>query len=228
MRFSALRSRYVQICSMIAAVVMCFTMHAPTAHANILTPSTYLSFADSPFKADLGNGDFTYFNLEDFEDNLLNTPGVTASTGTIIGPQRGLISDTTSDPRTPGRGLLSVLPNTVITFTFNPSVLGALPTHVGIVRTDGASPITIEAFDSAGNSLGSLTTNDTPVPKRFYGATNVAGISRVTIGNPFGIEVDHLQYGLARSTMQIPTPATLPPVVLGLACIFARRRLPKN
>ena len=44
--------------------------------------SFYLSEADSPF-----NGyDFDSFYLENFEDGLLNVPGVSASTGSVVGP----------------------------------------------------------------------------------------------------------------------------------------------
>ena len=39
--------------------------------------TNYLSNADSPFR----NLNSTYFHLENFEDHLLNTPGVTASAG---------------------------------------------------------------------------------------------------------------------------------------------------
>ena len=46
--------------------------------ALVVTP--YLSAANSPFSP----GSFTYFHLENFEDHLLNTPGVSASLGSGV------------------------------------------------------------------------------------------------------------------------------------------------
>ena len=43
-----------------------------------------------------------------------------------------------------------------ITYTFDAGVLGALPDAVSIVWTDGVNPITFEAFDEFGNSLGTV------------------------------------------------------------------------
>src|SRR5262249_22605979 len=57
-----------------------------TASTRYFGPTPYLSFQDSPFRS----GTFTYFYLEDFEDHLLNTPGVAADAGgvtsVIFGP----------------------------------------------------------------------------------------------------------------------------------------------
>src|SRR5438067_673727 len=53
-----------------------------SARAAFLGPSPYLSFADSPFNG----GSFGYFYLETFEDGALNTPGVTASAGSVTSP----------------------------------------------------------------------------------------------------------------------------------------------
>src|SRR5213080_4377331 len=46
-----------------------------------------------------------------------------------------------------------------VTWTFDATVLGGLPTCVGVVWTDGAGPTTFEAFDANGVSLGTVTAN---------------------------------------------------------------------
>ena len=54
------------------------TLAVPFSGATLLGPTPYLSFANSPFFG----GAFSYFYLENFEDHLLNTPGVTGN-GTV-------------------------------------------------------------------------------------------------------------------------------------------------
>ena len=45
------------------------------AAASLIGPTPYSSFADSPF----AGGSFSWFYVEDFEDGLINTPGVSVS-----------------------------------------------------------------------------------------------------------------------------------------------------
>lgn len=233
---------------------------AASSEAALLGPSAYLCFdrtgtsslepaytgscgtSDSPFAADANAGNFSYFHLETFEDHLLNTPGVTASAGgvtsVVFGPS---IHDSVDadDGTIDGSGLngddyFSGSGSAGITFTFNAGVLGALPTNVGIVWTDGAGAITFEAFDENGNSLGTLdgtfdngSFNGETAEDRFYGATNAGGISSIFISNASGgIEVDHLQYGLAGTApSRTPEPASLAILGAGLAAFgMARRR----
>jgi hypothetical protein len=52
------------------------------ASAQLIGPTPYLSSLDSPFNGPV----FSYFFLENFEDGLLNVPGVTASAGSLIPP----------------------------------------------------------------------------------------------------------------------------------------------
>jgi hypothetical protein len=112
-----------------------------------------------------------------------------------------------------------------ITFTFDPEILGGLPTHVGIVWTDGGSPaddggldadISFEAFDADGNSLGVTGATDLgdadraggTAEDRFFGVVYMGGISMIRIrDNDDGpIEVDHLQYG----RIEPPAPQNQP------------------
>lgn len=191
---------------------------ATSTSAALLTPvNPYLSSADSPFDG----GSFSYFHLEDFEDGLFNTPGVTASAGgvtsVIFGPfihdsvdgDDGVIDGSGLD----GDSYFSNSGANGISFIFDEVALGDLPTSVGIVWTDGAGSTTFEAFDAGGISLGSITmliadgsNNGETAEDTFFGATNGGGISRIFISNSSGgIEVDHLQYGAS----VIPLPAAV-------------------
>jgi len=186
-----------------------------------LGPSSYVEFADSPFS---GAG-FGYFYLEDFEDSALNTPGVSASAGNPTGPG-GLTDSVDADDGmidgsgTQGRSLFGN-GATGFTFTFDAGVLGSLPTHVGIVWTDGAisNEVTFEAFDAMGFTLGAIVASGIgdsdflggTSEDRFFGVVEPQGISAVHIFNSMmsgggsGIEVDHLQYG---GTV-VPVPAAI-------------------
>lgn len=181
-----------------------------TFSATLIGPLPYLSQDDSPFKDSIVAG--TTF-LEDFEDGLLNVPGVTVSAGQILGPQGpfpGLNDSVDGDDGTiDGRGTGGhdyFSDGTSITFTFNADDLGGkLPTHAGIVWTDGKGATTFEVFDAAGASLGTIGPTNiadaeisgTTAEDRFFGVTNVTGISAIRISNTeVGIEVDHLQYGI--------------------------------
>jgi hypothetical protein len=210
---------------------------SPTAWAGLPElkgPTPYLEFADSPFDG----LSFDWFHLEDFEPLSstsgpgFDVPGVSASDGGIIPPgySGSIDSVDEDDGAIDGSGLLGhsffnspAAPPLV--FTFDAGALGTLPTHAGIVWTDGISPIVFEAFDAGGNTLGTVvgthaiygsyggqTDSD-----RFYGAIDPGGISRIEIksGIPGGIEVDHLQYGAA-SASPGPTPIPVRPRRLGV------------
>ena len=214
-------------------------LSAGEASAGPIGPSPYLSFADSPFNG----GSFSYFHLETFEDHLLNTPGVTANAGgvtsVVFGPS---IHDSVDadDGVIDGSGLRGdsyFTPNgsAGVRFTFSAAILGALPTHAGIVWTDGSGTTTFEAFDALNNSLGTIgpvaiadgSFNGETAEDRFFGWTNAGGISSIFISNQFGgMEVDHLQYGLAASvgpTVPEPTAGFL--LATGLAGLATWRKL---
>jgi hypothetical protein len=202
----------------------------------LLGPTPYTSSANSPF-----NGvTFSYFHLENFEDGMgfLNTPGVTGVGGVPQGP--GGITDsvdaddgTIDGSGTNGRSYFNQAGSAGITFNFNAATLGGLPTHVGIVWTDGAGMITFEAFGPGGVSLGTVTGNHANFTitgetdeDRFYGVFSSAGISFINIRNSAGgIEVDHLQYGgVSQGPSAVPEPATLLLLCTGLAGIAAKAR----
>ena len=176
------------------------------ANAGLLGPSPYLQASDSP----LSGGRYSYFYLENFEDHLLNVPGVTTSSGgvtsVVFGPA---IHDSVDadDGVIDGSGLqgdsyFSFDGSGGIKFTFNSGTLGSLPTDAGIVWTDGAGTTTFEAFDQNGVSLGVIAPvsiadgsfNGETAEDRFFGVNNPGGVSAIFISNSSGgIEVDHLQ-----------------------------------
>jgi len=180
-------------------------------------PTPYLSKNDSPFLTSINAG--TTF-LETFESGALATPGVTASAGSAIGPG-GLTDSVDGDDGsidgsgTNGHSFFSGSGSTGITFTFDATVLGSLPTQVGIVWTDGAGTTLFEAFGPGGVPLGQIgpvaiadgSFSGTTDEDRFFGVTNAGGISAIRISNTSGgIEVDHLQYGVFGAA---PPPPTL-------------------
>ena len=215
---------------------------AGSAHAALATfgPTPYLSFADSPFNG----GSFSYFFLENFEDHLLNTPGVTASAGgvtsVVFGPS---IHDSVDadDGAIDGSGLRGDSYFTGdgaggIRFTFNASVLGSLPTSAGLVWTDGGAgtSVTFTVFGETGQQIFTTTqsgfadssNSGETAEDRFFGASNSAGISAIFMSNASGgMEVDHLQYGAA-GVAAIPEPESYAMLLAGLGVLgfTARRR----
>jgi hypothetical protein len=131
-----------------------------TAHVGAQTfigPTLYLSRNDSPFVASITAGT-TY--LETFESGALTTPGVTITGGSVITPS-GITDCVDADDGAidgSGTGGHSLFGSGIagITFTFDATALGDLPTQVGIVWTDGAGTTLFEAFGPGGVPLGQI------------------------------------------------------------------------
>ena len=170
-----------------------------------LGPTPYLSESDSPFAASIAAGTTV---LEDFEDGTL-LPGVAASAGSPFAPSNGTDSVDGDDGMIDGSGkdgwsFFSPSGPNGITFTFDAVTLGALPTHVGIVWTDGSGTTLFEAFGPGGAPLGAIgpvALADGPFTgqtgeDRFFGVEDPGGIGSIKVSNSGGgIEVDHLQLG---------------------------------
>lgn len=223
----------------VLATLLGTALVATPVWAQEIGPTPYLSFADSPF-AGLAfvPGDFY---LEDVEDGLINTPGlVVTGSGLCVTNEAGCFLGTLIDSvgnggnETVGHSIFANGNAGPITITFDAGVLGYLPTAAGLVWTDGANPITFEAFDQNGVSLGILVGNHadgsnsgTTDEDRFYGAINPGGISRLTIIDPAGIEIDHIQYGLLAQIEGVPEPSTWAMILFGfgaIGCVLRRRR----
>ncbi|HWP65038.1 MAG TPA: hypothetical protein VNO26_03885 [Candidatus Limnocylindria bacterium] len=176
----------------------------PAHGATSLGPSPYLDRTNSPL--DTLAPDFV---LEDFEDGLLNVAGVTPSAGAVLAPGPDTDSVDADDGAIDGFGRdghsWSAADGAAgITFTLDPTVLGGFPREAGVVWTDGQGPVTFEAFDAFGASLGVIgpvtagdgATDGATPEDRFFGVRHDGGVSAIRItGGAGAIEVDHLQLG---------------------------------
>jgi len=222
---------------LLLSAVLGTALAAAPLHAQLLPATHYLSSADSPFAS------LTFvpgqFYLEDVEDGLINTPGLgvtggglcIAGTDCFVGS--GLIDSVGNGGNgNVGHSMWGVGP---LTITFDQNVLGYYPTAAGLVWTDGNNPVTFEAFDQNGISLGTIVASPaTPGfdgqtdEDTFFGLINASGISRLTINNPPATEIDHIQYGLLAAVTGVPEPSTWAMMLLGFGAIgwsLRRRKL---
>lgn len=170
----------------------------------VLGPTPYLGKANSPFVL----SSQSYF-VEDFEDGQLDIPGVLAFPGAPIPPSASTDSVDADDGAITGSGIngwsfFSIAGSAGITILFDPQIIGATPTHVGVVWTDGAGLTTFEAFGSCGELLARIgpiaiadgVVDGTTAEDRFFGLFHSEGVAKIRIENTLGgIEIDHIQYG---------------------------------
>lgn len=177
-------------------------------------PTKYGSFNDSPFNKYKQNS--VYFYLEDFEDGVLDTPGVSVKEGVVLFPDEDTDSVDIDDGLEDGFGdegysfWSGASGNQAIVFTFDKKQLGELPNYAGLVYTDAQynsmRMVTFEAYGSDGikiETIGpiSMQTNQhgRTAGDRFFGVSSDEGIKGIKIeiagGSMVWIEIDHLQYG---------------------------------
>ncbi len=181
------------------------------ATATFVGPTPYLSAANSPF--DISGIGYSYV-LEDYEDAVSNTPGMTANFAFIVPPLSVTDSVDGDDSVIDGFGTAGhsiytgATPLTVI--NFDAVALGGLPTQFGIVATDcllANRRITMSVYGTGGVFLGQRTyppmfdtlSGGQTAEDRFIGVTVPSGISRIEM-SPGAIEYDHLQYNLPNPT----------------------------
>ena len=210
----------------LAALMAGSAAAAPTFYG----PTAYLSQADAPFHP----GDFDVFHLEDLEDNLVNTPGLSLSSHCIVGATCFVgsgLTDSVGNGGNPNVGRSAF--SSGLNVLFDASVLGAFPTFAGLVWTDGGNPIAVTAFDQDGVVLGTIngihadgSISGTTAEDRFYGVFNPGGVSRlfITSANGSSMETDHYQYGMRRLAV-VPEPATWTAMILGFAGTGAALRM---
>ena len=205
------------------------------------TSLPYRSRADSPFADAITNGTTL---VEDFEDGLLNTPGLSLPVGRVSNPLRNSVDadDGIMDNlgvgyhwQTTGAALLGENQfTTEINFGRNaedryPSQAGLV--MLGLVAVDLGAVRLFKAYDSAGNQIsGSLINASVPVYQnagtsfstlgdRFFGLSYVGGISRILVN---GTQFDHIQFGYG----PIPEPGSAALVLCsGLHLATRRRRI---
>ncbi|NNF42862.1 MAG: hypothetical protein HKO59_14050 [Phycisphaerales bacterium] len=216
----------------IAAAVVAGLSSAATAGLTWHQPgaTAYTAASDGPWNATAA--DFSYFYLENFEQGAVVVPGLDLDGGAIRAP--GAFTDSVDEDDgavdgfgTFGRSFWNIGDGVTSVLRFDADELGALPTHAGLVWTDGnrAADVTFEAFDAAGVSLGSFIAqlgddfgNGTTGEDRFLGVEFTGGVSRIEITTSLGgLEFDHVQFGL------IPAPPAFA-LLAGLALARRRRR----
>lgn len=202
---------------------------APAAEAVTIQLSGYRQASDSPFYGT----SFSFFHLENFEDGALNTPGVTASGGVVVGPNSQFRDSVDGDDGildgsgVNGHSYYSAGAN-VLRFVFDPLALGGLPTHAGLVWTDSfpVGGVEFRAFDAIGNFLGGASVpnmgdgslNGGTAEDYFFGFLDLNGIGAIEIGMPGSgdWEMDHLQYGRAGTPVTPPRPVPEPVLLPGI------------
>jgi len=213
-----------------------------SAKATIVTLDDYYEFADSPFHS----YSFSSFYLEDFEDgtitdNDFETPGVSETYGffRISHFQFPSIDSVDGDDgNIDGSGSAggSMYNGGILEFVFDEGILGALPTHAGLVWTDGTPNhlVSFSAYDEFDNLiglseevLGDGSFYGTTDEDFFFGAIHTPGIKRLLIHDNGGLnnlEIDHLQYGI-QGAANVPEPKSLLFIAICLISLVLLRRL---
>ena len=179
------------------------------AQAQFFDPSAYLRAADTP--AGFGAGAY----VENFEDQHVHVDLVLQGTLQAAGPATDSVDADDGVVDDDGRNGVSFRDSTQIRVRFK-----TLPTSAGLVVTDVAAPITFEAFDGSGQSLGirgpfalPVGSNGSTSADRFVGVRDTGGIGAIEVRASGDIEVDHVQWTVSAPTSTggaLPVPRLQP------------------
>jgi hypothetical protein len=182
----------------------------------------YAQRSDSPWPAGIRQGSIL---VEDFEDGLVNTPGLAMTIGIMgsgfsVDEDDGILGNDGDLGRVYYGGF-----NTggTVRADFSPDIEGRYPTYAGwVMDTSNQSDATFAAYDPSGNLLASYNYILEWGGFQFVGVYAPQGIRAIQSNFNEGLFVDHVQYGYA-----IPEPGTtLLTATAALAAASRRRRAP--
>ena len=185
----------------------------------------YAQRSDSPWAAGIRQGSIY---VEDFEDGLVNTPGLAMTSGFLLDG-----SSVDEDDGVLGNGtdndfgfVYYAAGNThTIRAEFSRDTEGRFPTYAGwVMDTLDQSDATFAAYDPSGNLLASYNYILQWGEFQFVGVHAPQGIGAIASDFNQRLYVDHVQYGYA-----IPEPSTaLLTATAALAAASRRRRAPRR
>ena len=135
---------------------------------SMIGPAAYRAYWNSPWMPEDQTKWVPTLQLETFEDGQLNLPGISASAGSVLGPGPNTDSVDQDDGNldnfsgTGGHSFFSANGSAGIRFTFNPAVLGRLPTRAGssgptVTARRRSRPTTVRVRCSGGSARSSST-----------------------------------------------------------------------
>ena len=183
----------------------------------------YAQRSDSPWAAGIRQGSIY---VEDFEDGLVNTPGLAMTSGFLldgssVDEDDGVLGNGTDNDF----GFVYYAAGNIHTIRaeFSRDPEGRFPTHAGwVMDTLDQSDARFTAYDPSGNLLASYNYILQWGEFQFVGVYAPQGIGAIASDFNQRLYVDHVQYGYA-----IPEPGTaLLTATAALAAAARRRRTP--
>ena len=178
----------------------------------MIGPLYYASQRNSPF---IPASFQSYFYFEDWEDRVLDQPGVTSNSSALASAQGPGVADSADIDDGVVNGMCgspgvceAAYANPSFEFTFDEAELGGLPTHVGIAWVDCPLyfDIIFEAYDGRGALIGTAIGVDvgntwigccSADEDKFFGVVWSEGVGHIVVRTSPSdwLQVDHLQYG---------------------------------